>query len=372
MMSSSVLDSMHEVMRGLVQHHETKIIENVRYTIINNFVVFPVNPEHIYNANNDIHDIEIKNEAGTNIGMLCLTSQISNIEISKLTDAQVAALVYESLSNFYGNIPGQYKNDYVCINTDDILDYISTMETSAIWGGFCHISQSEKIVNFKLSSDNHPIITKSGISPPSNRHALSAYRAGVHSGIKERFLSLYHCLEIDYDYEALNQIKNVSFDDTSKMWEILNGTQREEIHRLTHLLAGFNDISFINNHLEKKLKTFEDVIKRIFFDYGKASNPFSDWDEFEACFINNPTINRIEVEKIRKSKKYPGENYTADDIKYKTRLIKLTSYFIYRTRCCIAHNKLGDYYMDNDDDMQFLSEFIMPLLLNMIYYRFKV
>ena len=55
---------------------------------------------------------------------------------------------------------------------------------------------------------------------------------------------------------------------------------------------------------------------------------------------------------------------------YNNLIPKVCSYWIYRIRSSIAHNKFGEYIMDNDDE-DFIVNFAEPLLKEMVLQSFK-
>ena len=55
---------------------------------------------------------------------------------------------------------------------------------------------------------------------------------------------------------------------------------------------------------------------------------------------------------------------------YDNLVIEFSAYCIYRVRCCISHNRIGEYVMSNDDE-GFVVEFAEPLLREVLCQIFS-
>lgn len=62
-------------------------------------------------------------------------------------------------------------------------------------------------------------------------------------------------------------------------------------------------------------------------------------------------------------------NIVTED-KHSEFILRIVSYWIYRVRCSIAHNKIGEYLLSWEDE-EFLVKFAEPLLLEVLKQFYK-
>lgn len=179
-------------------------------------------------------------------------------------------------------------------------------------------------------------------------------------------MHLYHYLELDYDYEIVKKIKLIDENNPKELWSILK-MSKDDIGRITHILSEYDNIQGIER-IFSILKKHEITASRIFYEYGKESNPLTDIEAFKQYFIQSPSISQTEFKRIKEANKFQ-DNFPGNPESYREKLVKLACYWIYRARCCVAHNKLGEYHLEKDDDIKFLIQFAEPLLVEMIKYR---
>ena len=60
----------------------------------------------------------------------------------------------------------------------------------------------------------------------------------------QRFLHLYHYLELDYDYEIVKKIKLIDENNPKELWSILK-MSKDDIGRITHILSEYDNIQGI-------------------------------------------------------------------------------------------------------------------------------
>ncbi len=337
---------------------------------INETVAFPVYPASKYFIENSVFDIPIR-LSGREIGTLCLISKITPSEnvVASLTEAQYTAYITATDSN--GIISGawiQPNTDYVVIKNTEIENYFKNIESAPLWGGFTHTIESNESRKGKVSTKSSTIDIIENCKPRTKRHQECLDIAAKSNHATERFLHLYHYLELDYDYEIVNEIRQINDNDPKNLWDILK-LSREDTDRIYHILRNYNSIQRLEPIITK-LRNHKSSALRIFYEYGKESNPLKNQEDFLLLFINSPTINRLELERIKKSEKIQ-DKFTETDENYKKKIIKLICYWIYRVRCSIAHNKLGEYHLNDSDDLEFLIDFAEPLLNEMISFRTK-
>jgi hypothetical protein len=161
-------------------------------------------------------------------------------------------------------------------------------------------------------------------------------------------------------------VKSLDENDPQKLWDVLKST-RDDLERIHHVLRGYDDFAWLEKHIYQ-LRGYRNSALRIFYDFGKESNPIKDRDAFIALFLDAPNISLLELEGIKKSKSF-SDNFVASVDAYHAKLIRLVGYWIYRVRCSIAHNKLGEYHLEGVEDLEFLMGFAEPLLVRMVGFR---
>lgn len=336
---------------------------------INDVIAIPVYPTSKYSVEN-CFDIPIR-LSGRDIGTLCLISKINPSEdvITSLTEAQYAAyLTAIDLNGFVSGAWAQFNTDYVVIKSNELENYLKNQASAPLWGGFTHALDSTDVAKGKVSTTSLTLDITENCKPRTNRHQECLDLAAKATHATERFLHLYHYLELDYDYEVVKEIKRLDENDPKNLWDILK-LSRDDVDRIYHILRDYNSISEIERFVSL-LRHHEASALRIFYDYGKDSNPLKSEVAFSLLFLNAPAINRVELEKVKKSNSL-SDNFVANETDYKNKLIKLVCYWVYRVRCSIAHNKLGEYHLNDSDDLEFLVDFAEPLLLEMIRFRMK-
>lgn len=287
--------------------------------------------------------------------------------LASLTDAQYAAYItmVDATALSSGAWPS-FPYDCVVIEEQYLESYQRNLSSSPLWGGFTHVGESLEIANQKISSKSSQIEIYENCAARTKRHQECLELAARAAHSTERFLHFYHYLELDYDYEVVKGIKSIDENDPQKLWDVLK-LSRDDIDRIQHILREYDSIPTIESLLTK-LRNHESAAMRIFYDYGKDSNPLKDKTAFREQFILSACINRTELDSIKKSKNL-SDNFCATEDSYQTKIIKLACYWIYRIRCSVAHNKLGEYYLNQSDDMHFLVDFAEPLLVEMVRFR---
>jgi hypothetical protein len=171
-----------------------------------------------------------------------------------------------------------------------------------------------------------------------------------------------------------------------KLIEAVKKYQENEIKRLEDVLNKCTDWQKIRMFLNN-IFNFREQAKKIFYTFGKDSNPLKDETNFdnivdfsnadETCKLTNKDKQKpldtlmgstnkgfTNLQKIQ-------EATLQRDKAYQEFTLKLTAYWIYRIRSSVAHHKIGEYLMTNDDEV-FMLDFAEPLLDELIKQCFKV
>lgn len=308
---------------------------------------------------------------GTEIGSLCLSSRLlesgikpdsasDNIKHSLLRLCSEDELV---TTGFVGSGPAL---DCVVVFEAHFPALMKHHLSSALWGGFVLLQDAVSIERSTRACESSVIdVAELGV-PRTTRHRLALQRSTESEVSADRFLHLYHFLELDYDHELVKRIKEIDIEDTSELNRLLS-TGRDELDRLNLVMEGFSNHSSLES-IFSFLPRHKDVAIKVFYEYGKDHNPLKDKDAFEHLFLTTPSINRESLHAKKEQYKL-NTNFTSKDEVYRIMLVRLACYWVYRTRCCIAHNKIGEYHMRTPEDMQFVSDFAEPLAKLMISHR---
>ncbi|MGL5256124.1 MAG: hypothetical protein ACRC76_03715 [Proteocatella sp.] len=296
-------------------------------------------------------DIEIKDSDGNFLGMLCFSSNI-NRNINELTIYQYVAFLAEL--EIEETINSQINNHYVVLKVDCYDDYMDNYySTAPLWGRFSH---GLEIVPPKHLEEAYICVRK--IKLPSIYHSGNCLRAINEPYAFERYLKYYHLLELHFDYHLVEAIKQLG-DDLLGVGEILKNYKREDMERLKKIITLDNckKIGSIAKKLNE-VKAFQAVADNIFNRFGKENNPLKDNSFNEIIDSVDGFADERQVRQFVKKKTY------------EECILAVAIYWIYRVRCCIAHNKIGEYVMVQSDE-EFVAKFAEPLLHEVVIQVFE-
>jgi hypothetical protein len=172
-------------------------------------------------------------------------------------------------------------------------------------------------------------------------------------------------LELIYDWDFINRLRELDDNLTDLGMWLKKYSTRDDIDRLNLIFKaryeeGKLDIEVISHSLDKILPNYLNEAKKIFFEFGKSSNPYKDnLIDFEDFMRGGGFTSNISS---------LGQRFSGN--KCDEFIISITAYWIYRVRCCIAHNKIGEYVMAHSDE-EFVARFAEPLLRTILLQVFK-
>lgn len=325
---------------------------------INNYVAFPIASLASHIDSDD--DLEILDEARNLLGFLCLTKKLDQVNYSSITDTQHVAYLTEIQSGELYKSPYYFRYNYLLIKIEHLDRYKKDyMSTSPIWGGF-HEEGQISLWPYKKKTPN--LQARSNIIFPTDSHRMVAITSTLDNFSFERYLKLYHLLELGFDWDIVTQIKNLG-TDLKGIGKILSNYGRDDIDLLKQTVNKCADI----NKLEEKLSVvfddeYFDKAIEIFFDYEKTSNPLKDGKKNKFVSLKaQGTFSFVNVKAL---------SLATDATQYNKLLKDITSYWIYRTRCGIAHHRIGEYILTFDDE-PFIVGFMEPLIREVIVQAFQ-
>jgi hypothetical protein len=294
-------------------------------------------------------DVEIYDETGVQIGMLCICRVSSPVDSTLLSDHQYAAFINDVEVDELGGAH-RFRYDYAVIDEVHLERYLNDyLETAPIWGGFLHKDSGTRIPTPSKRSRSR-VTTIKGVRLPTKYHREALERSILEPFAFERYLKTFHLLELLFDWHTFEKIKALG-DDLFGFGRIITNYDNKEISRLKSLLHDRCDdlpplvsrLNAISGHLRQA--------KVIFFEYGKDGNPIKEWDRFETIIKNGGFVETAVKKAGLASNTGAYENFVRE----------VAAYWIYRIRCSIAHSRIGEYIMTNADE-DFVIDFCEPLL----------
>lgn len=341
-----------ELFEGKIQSigFENNILE------INGKIAIPVTDiSPVYDCSSDI---ELIDESGTFLGVLCFMRDKTEYSINTLTDWQLVAFLSATTLECIATNAYNFDVDYLVLEQDKFDEYMTKYhKTAPLWGMFSH----EGALPLAHKQAQGSITAVAGLNFPTDYHTENCLRAIKEPYAFERFLKQYHLLELVLDLEIVQEIKSLG-DDLMGIGKILNEYKRGDVERLKSVVQPkcqhISKIAKLLNEIEHHLAK----AKLVFFDFGKESNTFNDFEQLSG--LMSETDGFLLSENIKKHKR----NFNTND--YNNFILNTSIYWIYRIRCSIAHNKIGEYVMTKDDEV-FVAEFGEPLLKEIIIQVFK-
>lgn len=311
--------------------------------VIDGLVAVPI--ELIDSSMSRADDLDIIDPAGNTIGLLCFCRGLP-AEIEKISKWRFTAYLTEIAENEF-NQPYWFRYDYAVIDEPRVLHYLANYASSApLWGGFSHRAQQVQYVR-KVPS----LRIIDGIRIPTAHHGEAMDRAVGAGHSYDRYLKLYHQLELLFDWVIVKRVQALA-DDLVGIGQLMAAYSQQDFQRLDRLLEDFcTDTDRLLQNMVR-LVTHEALARTIFQDFAKDANPLKQkWNEF----VTMAKSGGMDLPAFKKAKL----GTTAEERVRLTR--KIAAYWIYRIRCCIAHNRIGEYVMTGADE-RFVVEFGEPLL----------
>lgn len=295
---------------------------------------------------------------GTRLGEL-LTCKGEQYRPAQSSSHYLAAYLADVEAFSYGQ-PSRFRRNYFVCPTSRLNEYRRDyLSSSAIWGGFLHLDPANTI---SISAARTPalIVAVRGIVIPTDMHSEAMSRSVVQAHAFERFLKLYHLLELNFDYQFVEQIRHLG-PDLKGVGQLLANYERGEIERLKDTINRSVDPEKVAECLRILCRDprWHAQISTVFFEYGKSANPLgSKRTKFEDLLA---TAEFSEADAIAHNL-YDGSRDTSiQRANFAKLALNVAAYWIYRIRCCIAHNRIGEYVMRLSDE-PFVEEFGEPLL----------
>lgn len=298
----------------------------------------------------------VTDAGGSVLGEL-LTCKDEEYRLAEFSAQYLAAYLSDASAANYAQ-PGSFRQNYFVCPASRVNEYRQEyLSSSAVWGGFSHPTAGAVVLPIRSIT---AISAVRGMRLPTDMHTEAMLRSVIQPHAFERFLKLYHLLELSFDYLLVEQIRHLG-TDLRGIGQLLGSYERAEIDRLKDVLSHSVATPSISECLRVLCRDhrWHQQIGTIFFEYGKSSNPLQS--------------KRAKFEELLRSAEFTERDAIAynlcdgsqDPAVRQANFAKLTlsvaAYWIYRLRCSIAHNKIGEYVMRLSDE-PFVENFGEPLL----------
>lgn len=306
---------------------------------------------------------------GDEVGGLCVLRE-TRVQITALTDYQRAAFLLDAEDVEPHGGWYVFRSDYVVVRGEWWAEYYASIGTSAFWGQYVH-ADSPGFDTTIVVAENEKIEVDQREVQLTPRHQESLSKYAAYGRPTDRFLFLYHFMEIDFEREFVRRIKALDTEGSFNVGKILKEMGgNEELPRLNALVRDMPVAPL--EATANILRNYMQVAESIFYEFGKDSNPLSEIADFRELFCQCPVVSEGALAEHKRNLGSISANITKNTETYSVAMRRLSAYWIYRVRCCIAHNKMGEYHMMTAADMDFIERFAIPLLRSMVSHRMAV
>ena len=338
---------------------ESNVIQYAGCISINGLLPLPVTTIQC-SISNEIDPI-VTDENEIYMGTLCLCTKRASSSFSELTRWQQAAYLVDVENYLEFPQKHTFNCDYLVLDKDTYERYRADYwEGAPIWGCFVHAEDVGPDDNtYTRSIDT--LTARPSLRLPTGHHLRILRRAVSSSDCYDRFLRLYHQLELLFDWVVVRQIQDLG-QDLIGIGQIMSHYGSGDLDRLKYLLRNFCTDTDRLAAIINEVSEYNSIAKQIFFEYGKQGNPVSEekTDRFwalvlrQALTFENSKTDRIESEPRR----------------YSQFIRDVSAYWIYRVRSSIAHSRIGEYML-KDEDEEFVIEFAEKLLREVLIQLFS-
>ncbi|MEP3714844.1 MAG: hypothetical protein ABJM70_21910 [Ekhidna sp.] len=321
--------------------------------------------------------IEIEDEAGDVFANLLIGSSDSrNIETSgsiitayilyyALMDKIRNGLSISQVSNTFSQNEYIEDRSLLLVEATFVDEYVKSYKSgSEFWGGFSH-----RVINSVATQSISRLSAKANIHLPTNEHETKAFYAVSSENTFTRFLNKYHIIELLFNYLIVARLR-VAKSDIREFRDIMSSySQGKEIELLrTILILYVTDANSLAQNLYS-FGPYKDLAEKVFQNSKGGENPLKKddvWDKFWKA-LTDLKLSRADIE-ADKLLKFQD---VSSDQKFLEIICKITSYWIYRVRCSIAHSKISEFIFADSDEVfvlnaaePLLDEVISQLLTN--------
>ena len=294
-------------------------------------------------------DIQLLDDMGAPLGVLCLVAGRDPMPPSEMTRYQYTALLADApdINALLG--PARISRDYAVIEEAEFARYVEHYrDGSALWGAFHHGEAPAH-----PSGSVTEIRARMGVEAPTPHHLASFLLLTRATNPREQFLRTYHLIELLFDYVTYRRFVKAG-NDLAGFGKIMSAYQRSELERLKSTIRDFcRDLDAVATRMTR-LEPFLDRAVDMFQLLGKDGNPLKEdrkWIAFRTL-VESGAVDRPQAAAVGLAK---------GDAQFDDIIAATAAYQIYRLRSSIAHSRIGEYLLTEEDDAM-ISDFGIPLL----------
>ncbi|MBW8365385.1 MAG: hypothetical protein K0M39_12615 [Rhizobium sp.] len=362
-MQYAVFDSMRRDGIDFGFDSSMTILEYNQHCVVNDLIALPlisVSPMYVRDAIIEITrpdtDLPIASLVTCKGQEFTYGAASAELVVAYLSDASPTDIL-----DAQGNARRDFKflSDYLVLSHLDYDEYISTYRAgSGIWGSFTHPDdQHSRLAPYTTRASS--IAARPDIRIDTDAQRDAVWRTIAQASPLERFLKLYHLLELNFDLMLVEEIKRLG-SDLKGIGKLLNSYSGDkEIDRLTKVIRKHcTDMHFFERVLGAVFNdaSHHQQLLELLFEYSKDANPYKE-----------------QAESFKKaiSSGFSRVGFAANKLQWDyERLSRLTAYFVYRVRSSIAHLRIGEYLFSSADE-GFVSEIAEPLLREILSLVYK-
>lgn len=338
--------------------------KDIDYVVVDGYVLIEVKEiDEMIKRGNQIIELKLND---IYIGELVVTDIDKNPQdTSSLRSSEI---IYCIAKTFLGEDISSIKFDshYILIDEKFFIKYILDFyDTSSLWGKYSHFSRSHLF----QPTINEIILPNEVIKFPTEFHKDTAINNLSSVSPFDKFLKGYHQLELLFNLIIVKSVQKISITNLAEINSIYKDLKKSEIESIIYILEQYIDSD--EKYLKIMAKAFvnnEILCEEFLQKYSKESNPLIDsvrWTRFinflkkaerDACqsiddFFNVACDSSVEFFKSNQKQEF-------------LKLVrKINAYWIYRIRCSIAHNKLGEFIFEaKQNHYEFIYTYGEPLL----------
>lgn len=248
------------------------------------------------------------------------------------------------------NGPGVHVPPVLIVSETVFVTYKQKFHGSVNWSGF--ILSDDPMSSLVVPSTNKITeIRQRDKLRPEHRSLSSVLATSVTQVYPSLvFLTRYHLVELMLDKSIVDEIKALDEDlhGIGKTLKRLSGDEYERLQK--YIVPNLRNLPGIEDVLRVLVEwpNWIDRFLEMAFEFDKKSNPIGSHQvEFEE-FLLNGVFDRHSWNRARLPSTY-------EEI-----VKRLSCYIFYRLRCSVAHRKIGEYLLEDDDEKMYL-ELGLPL-----------
>ncbi|MES2557304.1 MAG: hypothetical protein V4604_14210 [Bacteroidota bacterium] len=294
-------------------------------------------------------EIEIKLDTGEVIGSLIIRPLSGLILQENITNLKYIAFLNDIAKEDFPLREYRLSTSYLIIKNEFLREYYRKHYSySSVWGGFIHKLDYPKF--FPPKSSTTEITIRGVYKFPTEFNKMTSIKAVIEPFTFDRFLKKYHQLELISDLEVVNKIRALK-TDLYGIGNLMSEYSSNDLNKFRMMLKlkirnihRISDLAFVAT-------AYKGECEEIFQKYNKPGNPIPKSVEFSNLFALS-SFSEVDLSSMKQ---------TLTGSAYVNYILDVVSYWIYRIRCSIAHQRIGEFILTEKHE-EFISQFIEPLI----------